>query len=207
MDKITAFGSKLIPMLIANVDTDQIIPAQYVSSRTTAEFAHALFRNRRDRDPGFVLDQPAMRGRSVILAGPNFGCGSSREAAPWALVAGGIRAVVSTGFGDIFNNNSLKNGLLPIVVSEAEHERLRTVVADDPDVEVTVDLPSNTLSVPAQDISIELRIDPFYRQLLVSGMDELDYLLSHVADIERYEDSDAVHPTTRANRAAGRQDR
>jgi 3-isopropylmalate/(R)-2-methylmalate dehydratase small subunit len=203
MDKITAFSSTLIPMLVANIDTDQIIPAQYVSSRTTEEFAHALFRNRRDRDPDFILDQPAMRGRSIILAGPNFGCGSSREAAPWALVAGGIRAVISTGFGDIFNNNSLKNGLLPIVVSETEHERLRAVAAADPDVEVTVDLPGNTLSVPAHGITIELRIDPFYRHLLVSGMDELDYLLSHVAEIERYEAGDAVHPTTRA-KLAGR---
>ena len=202
MDKITAFSSTLIPMLIANVDTDQIIPAQFVSSRTTEEFAHALFRNRRDREPGFVLNQPAMQGRSIILAGPNFGCGSSREAAPWALVAGGIRAVISTGFGDIFNNNSLKNGLLPIVVSETEHERLRAVAAADPDVEVTVDLPGNTLSVPAHGITIELRIDPFYRHLLVSGMDELDYLLSHVAEIEQYEAGDAVHPTTRAKLAS-----
>ncbi|HEX5119421.1 MAG TPA: 3-isopropylmalate dehydratase small subunit [Pseudonocardiaceae bacterium] len=203
MDKIRAFSSTLIPMLIANVDTDQIIPAQFVSSRTTEEFAHALFRNRRDRDPEFILDQPAMQGRSIILAGPNFGCGSSREAAPWALVAGGIRAVISTGFGDIFNNNSLKNGLLPIVVSETEHERLRSVAAADPDVEVTVDLPGNTLSVPAHGITIELRIDPFYRHLLISGMDELDYLLSHVAEIEQYEAGDAIHPTTRA-KLAGR---
>jgi 3-isopropylmalate/(R)-2-methylmalate dehydratase small subunit len=203
MDKITAFSSTLIPMLIANVDTDQIIPAQFVSSRTTEEFAHALFRNRRDREPGFILNQPAMQGRSIILAGPNFGCGSSREAAPWALVAGGIRAVISTGFGDIFNTNSLKNGLLPIVVSETEHERLRAVAAADPDVEVTVDLPGNTLSVPAHGITIELRIDPFYRHLLVSGMDELDYLLSHLAEIEQYEAGDAVHPTTRA-KLAGR---
>jgi 3-isopropylmalate/(R)-2-methylmalate dehydratase small subunit len=205
MDKVTPFSSKLIPMLIPNIDTDQIIPAQFVSSRTTEEFAHALFRNRRDRDPGFVLDQPQMQGRSVIIAGQNFGCGSSREAAPWALVAGGIRAVISTGFGDIFNNNSLKNGLLPIVVDESDHQRLCAMLESDADAEVTVDLPETLLSAPAHDIAIELRIDPFYRHLLTSGMDELDYLLNHLGDIERYEASDAVHPTTRAKLAAAAQ--
>jgi 3-isopropylmalate/(R)-2-methylmalate dehydratase small subunit len=198
MEKIAAFRSKLVPLLIPNVDTDQIIPAQFVSSRTTEEFAHALFRNRKDRDPDFVLNRPEMQQRTVILAGPNFGCGSSREAAPWALVAGGIRAVISTGFGDIFNNNSLKNGLLPIVVSEADHGR----IVEAYELEVVVDLPGGTLSVPGHSIEIALQIDPFYRHLLVNGMDELDYLLSHLSDIERYEESDRLHPSTRNRLAA-----
>jgi len=201
MEKITAFRSKLVPLLIPNVDTDQIIPAQFVSSRTTDEFAYALFRNRKDRDPEFVLNRPEMQGRTVILAGANFGCGSSREAAPWALVAGGIRAVISSGFGDIFNNNSLKNGLLPIAVSEADHSRIVEAFESSPELEVVVDLPAGTLSVPDHGIEITLQIDPFYRHLLVNGMDELDYLLSHISDIERYETSDQLHPTTR-NRLA-----
>lgn len=201
MEKITAFQSKLVPLLIPNVDTDQIIPAQFVSSRTQEEFAHAFFRNRKDRDPDFVLNRPEMQQRTVILAGPNFGCGSSREAAPWALLAGGIRAVISTSFGDIFNNNSLKNGMLPIAVSAEEHGRLVEAYEADPELEVVVDLPNDTLSVPGRDIEITLTIDPFYRHLLVNGMDELDYLLSHIPDIERYEASDRLHPTTR-NRLA-----
>lgn len=197
MDKVTAFTSKLVPLLMPNIDTDQIIPAQFVSSRTTEEFAHALFRNRRDADPDFVLNRPEMQGRSVILAGPNFGCGSSREAAPWALKAGGIRAVVSTGFGDIFNNNALKNGVLPIVVSETEHQRLADSYTADPELEVTVDLPGGRFGVPGEGIDIELRIDSFYRHLLLNGMDELDYLLSRIPDIEEYENSARPHPTTR----------
>lgn len=197
MEKITAFRSKLVPLLIPNIDTDQIIPAQFVSSRTTQEFAHALFRNRKDRDPEFILNRPDMQERKVILAGRNFGCGSSREAAPWALLAGGIRAVISTEFGDIFNTNALKNGLLPIVVSETDHSRIVEACESSPDLEVLVDLPGQTLSVPAHGIEIALLIDPFYRHLLVNGMDELDYLLSHVPDIERYEASERLHPTTR----------
>lgn len=201
MEKITAFRSKLVPLLIPNVDTDQIIPAQFVSCRTTEEFAHALFRNRKDRDPGFVLNRPEMQQRTIILAGPNFGCGSSREAAPWALLAGGIRAVISTGFGDIFYSNSLKNGLLPIAVSEADHARIVEAYQSAPELEVVVDLPGGTLSAPDHGIETTLQIDPFYHHLLVNGMDELDYLLSHIPDIERYEASDQLHPTTRTRLA------
>lgn len=197
MDKVTAFGSKLVPMLIPNIDTDQIIPAQFVSSRTKEEFAHALFRNQRDLDPDFVLNDERMQGRSVILAGPNFGCGSSREHAPWALIAGGIRAIISTGFGDIFFNNALKNGLLPILVSEHDHARLVATYESDPQLEVVVDLPGGVIAAPAHGIEIPLRIDPFYRHLLVNGMDELDYLLDRIEDVVRYEASELVHPTTR----------
>jgi 3-isopropylmalate/(R)-2-methylmalate dehydratase small subunit len=203
MEKITAFSSKFVPMLMPNIDTDQIIPAQFVSSRTTEEFAHALFRNRRDREPDFVLNDPAMVGRSVILAGPNFGCGSSREAAPWALVAGGFRAVLSTGFGDIFTNNSLKNGLLPIVLDEEDHSRFVDVFTSDPEVEVEIDLPRGTVSIPTKQFEVGLRLDPFYRHLLVSGIDELDYLLGHIGDIEQYEASDRLQPTSRERLISG----
>jgi 3-isopropylmalate/(R)-2-methylmalate dehydratase small subunit len=201
MEKITAFSSRLVPMLMPNIDTDQIIPAQFVSSRTTAEFAHALFRNRRDREPGFVLNDPAMTGRSIILAGPNFGCGSSREAAPWALVAGGFRAVFSVGFGDIFTNNSLKNGLLPIVLDEGDHASFVDAFTRNSEVEVEVDLPGGVVSIPPEQVEVALRLDPFYRHLLVNGMDELDYLLDHVSEIEKYEASTLLQPTTRARLA------
>jgi 3-isopropylmalate/(R)-2-methylmalate dehydratase small subunit len=206
MDRITAFTSRVVPMPMINIDTDQIIPAQFVSSRTHEEFAHALFRNRKDREPDFVLNDPAMQGRSIILAGANFGCGSSREAAPWALVAGGIRAVLSTGFGDIFTNNSLKNGLLPLVLTEDEHQAFTSAHQQDDAVAVTVDLPAGRVtstSAGQNGPSAPIRIDPFYRQLLVDGMDELDYLLSHVDEIAAYEAGPRLHPTSRARLNAG----
>jgi 3-isopropylmalate/(R)-2-methylmalate dehydratase small subunit len=201
MEKITTFTSRLVPMPMANIDTDQIIPAQYVSCRTPEEFAYALFRNRKNREPDFVLNDPVMQERSIILAGRNFGCGSSREAAPWALVAGGIRAVLSTGFGDIFTNNSLKNGLLPLVLTEEEHDAFTSAYRDNDALVVTVDLPGGrvTSSARGQDgPAAPTRIDPFYRQLLVHGMDELDYLLSHVEAIADYEAGPRLHPTSRA---------
>jgi len=127
-----------------------------------------------------------MKGRGVLLAGDNFGCGSSREHAPWALAGYGFKAVVSTSFADIFRNNALKNGLLPIVVDPATHRRLFELLAANPYATVTVDLAAQTLTLP-DGASVTFPIDPFSRTCLLQGVDELEYLLKHEAEIAAYE--------------------
>ena len=145
-DGFTTFRSALIPMPAENVDTDQIVPARYLKVTDKAGLAEALFcdwRYEEDgslKQPPFVLDRPEMAGRQILLAGDNFGAGSSREHAPWALTAWGIRAILSTSFADIFRSNSLKNGVLPIVVDPTTHRRLLEIVANDPGAEVRIDL-------------------------------------------------------------------
>ncbi|MGP1675483.1 MAG: 3-isopropylmalate dehydratase small subunit [Candidatus Limnocylindrales bacterium] len=140
------FRSKVVPIDAENVDTDQIVPARYLKMTDKVGLAEALFRDWRFnedgtlKDPPFILDRPGMAGRAILLVGDNFGSGSSREHAPWALTSWGVRAIFSTGFADIFRSNSLKNGLLPIVVSPEIHQRLRDLIAHDPEAEFTVDL-------------------------------------------------------------------
>src|SRR6186713_3745586 len=139
------FTSKVIPIDKENVDTDQIVPARYLKVTDKDGLADALFRDWRFeedgslKDPPFVLDEPGMAGRGILLVGDNFGAGSSREHAPWALTAWGVRAILSTSFADIFRSNSLKNGVLPIVVDAATHARLWALIDADPDAELTVD--------------------------------------------------------------------
>jgi len=144
-EPLAAFTSRVIPLPAENVDTDQIIPARYLKTTGKSGLAEGLFFNWRYLPDGtprrdFVLNRPEMQGRAILLAGANFGSGSSREHAPWALLSWGVRAVISTGFADIFRANSLKNGLLPIVVSPERHATLFERLATEPDVEVTVDL-------------------------------------------------------------------
>ena len=194
MEPITAFTSKVVPLPAENIDTDQIIPARFLKVIDKAGLGDNLFADwRYEADgrpkPDFVLNQPGMHGRRVLLAGDNFGCGSSREHAPWALVGYGIRAVLSTSFADIFKGNSLKNGLLPIVVDPAVHERLVALVEADPDVELTVDLAARTLTLPGEQVRFE--VDPFSRSMLLEGTDELGYLLGHEERIAAFE---AAHP-------------
>lgn len=197
MEPFTRVESAVIPLLIPNIDTDQIIPARYVSSRTLDEFAYALFRNRRDEYPDFPLNQPEMAGRTIILAGHNFGCGSSREAAPWALRAAGFRAVISTAFGDIFLTNALKNGLLPLTVNQDEHAQLCNLLSEHPDTRLTIDLERELVTAADTDLALPIRIDPFYKDLLVSGLDELDYLLNQGDEISAYESGSMIRRTTR----------
>src|SRR6476620_621360 len=140
------FTSAVIPLAAENVETDQLVPARYLQVTDKVGLADALFRDRRFEEDGslneprFILDQPGMRGRGIMLVGDNFGAGSSREHAPWALTAWGVRAILSTGFADIFRSNSLKNGVLPIVVPPDVHARLWALIDADPDAELTVDL-------------------------------------------------------------------
>jgi 3-isopropylmalate/(R)-2-methylmalate dehydratase small subunit len=186
------FTSKVVPLPAENVDTDQIVPARYLKVTDKAGLADALFRDWRFdeagalREPRFVLDLPGMAGRAILLAGHNFGSGSSREHAPWALTAWGIRAILSTGFADIFRSNALKNGLLPIVVDPDRHRGLFELVGRDPDVELTVDLESQLVNLPGDD-DMAFDVDPFSRLMLLAGTDEMGYLLAREPEIGAWE--------------------
>ena len=190
------FTSRVIPLPAENVDTDQIVPARYLKVTDKAGLAEALFRDWRFEEDGslksprFVLDRPDMAGRQVLLVGDNFGAGSSREHAPWALTAWGIRAILSTSFADIFRNNALKNGLLPIVVEAEKHRQLFEMLGADPGAELTVDLDAQLVHLPG-DEDLAFDVDPFARTMLLAGTDELGYLLGKSAEIEAWE---AAHP-------------
>jgi 3-isopropylmalate/(R)-2-methylmalate dehydratase small subunit len=190
------FSSSVVPLRAENVDTDQIVPARFLKVTDKTGLADALFRDWRFeadgsiKDPPFVLDRPEMPGRRVLLAGDNFGCGSSREHAPWALAAWGIAAIISTGFADIFRNNSLKNGVLPIVVDRATHERLFALVDADPGATLTVDLSEQGILLP-DGSTIDFDVDPFAKLMLLRGTDELGYLLERTPAIAAWEQA---HP-------------
>ena len=179
-----------------NVDTDQIVPARYLKVTDKEGLAEALFRDWRFnedgslKDPPFIIDRPGMAGRRILLVGDNFGAGSSREHAPWALAAWGVRAILSTSYADIFRSNSLKNGVLPIVVDPATHARLFELLARDPDAELTVDLSEQGVLLP-DGTTIDFEIDPFAKRMILAGTDELGYLLAKDAEIGAWE---AAHP-------------
>jgi len=195
-EPIRMFTSKVVPLDAENVDTDQVVPARYLKVTDKAGLAEALFRDWRFnedgtlKDPPFVLDQPGMAGRQILLVGDNFGAGSSREHAPWALTSWGVRAILSTGFADIFQNNSLKNGLLPIVVSPDVHQRLWSLIEADPDAQLTIDLAEEGVLLP-DGSTIDFTIDPFAKHMLLAGTDELGYLLAKETELEAWE---AAHP-------------
>lgn len=191
MQPFTVLTSAMVPMLAANIDTDQIIPAQYVNVQGQAALARALFANRRE-DPAFVLNQPRMAGRSILLAGPNFGCGSSRESAAWALDAGGFRAIVAPSLNETFSNNCGKNGMLALAVAPDVHARLVEAVTRDLDAALTIDLVGDRVCLAGTTIDFAPVIEPFVRDLLVSGMDELAYLLDHADAIGRFEATRAM---------------
>jgi 3-isopropylmalate/(R)-2-methylmalate dehydratase small subunit len=161
-----------------------------------AGLAEALFHDWRfaedgsQRNPPFVLDRPEMAGRRILLAGENFGAGSSREHAPWALTTWGIRAILSTSFADIFRSNCLKNGLLPIVVEAERHRQLFELIRERPDAELTVDLESQVVHLPG-DEDLPFDVDPFAKRMIIAGTDELGYLLSKDSELAAWE---AAHP-------------
>ena len=195
-EPFTVFTSRVVPLPAENVDTDQIVPARYLKVTDKAGLAEALFRDWRFnedgslKEPRFVLDRPGMAGRNILLVGDNFGAGSSREHAPWALTAWGVRAILSTSYADIFRSNSLKNGVLPIVVDPATHAGLFELLADDPDAELTVDLAEQGVLLP-NGSTIDFDIDPFSKQMILAGTDELGYLLLKDGQISAWE---AAHP-------------
>jgi 3-isopropylmalate/(R)-2-methylmalate dehydratase small subunit len=193
MDPIRTFSSNTVVLPIENVDTDQIIPARFLKVTTKVGIGAHLFSDWRydaagNPKPEFVLNRPEARGAVVLVAGDNFGCGSSREHAPWALYDYGFRAIVSTSIADIFRSNSLKNGLLPIVVAPDVHATLLS----HPGMTVTVSLDGQTLKLGDGTIA-KFPIDPFARHCLMNGQDELDFLLAQSSDIARFESLRAPH--------------
>jgi len=191
-----SYTSRIVPLPAENVDTDQIVPARYLKVTDKEGLADALFRDWRfeedgsKKDPPFILDRPGMSGRKVLLAGDNFGTGSSREHAPWALRSWGIQAILSTSFADIFRSNSLKNGVLPIVVDPPTHERLFEMLANDPDAEIRIDLAEQGILLP-DGSTIDFDVDPFSKMMLMAGTDEIGYVLAKDGEIDAWE---ATHP-------------
>ncbi|MFN7035544.1 MAG: 3-isopropylmalate dehydratase small subunit [Bellilinea sp.] len=191
MQPFTRITSTVVVLPVSNVDTDQIIPARFLKTTDKNGLGASLFADWRylpdaSPDPNFVLNRPQIQGAQILLAGDNFGSGSSREHAAWALLGWGIRAVISTTIADIFRNNALKNGLLPVVVSPEVHERLMRIFSGDPAQTLTVDLASQTLELP-DGSTTAFPIDPFSKTCLLNGVDELGYLLGLEAEIARYE--------------------
>lgn len=188
---LTTLTSRVIALPIENIDTDQIIPARYLKTIDKVGMGAHLFADWRydaagNPKPDFVLNQPRARDARILLAGDNLACGSSREHAVWALTDFGFRAVISTAIADIFRNNALKNGLLPIVVDAATHRELFTLVAANPDAELTIDVAAQTLTLPNGRV-VTFDLDAFAKTCLLEGVDELGYLLARQAAIEAYE--------------------
>jgi 3-isopropylmalate/(R)-2-methylmalate dehydratase small subunit len=187
VEPIKSIRSRTAVLPLSNIDTDQIIPARFLRATTREGFGKHLFSEWRydangNPKPDFVLNKPAAQGCSILVAGRNFGCGSSREHAPWALTDFGIRAVISTEFADIFRNNSLKNGLVPVLVDDATAEWLIA----NPGVELAIDLETSTLAMP-NGKTVKFPLEPFARYCLMNGVDELGFLLSKNAEISAYE--------------------
>ena len=187
MEKITTITSRTVVLPVENVDTDQIIPARFLKATSKAGLGETLFADwRADAEgrakPDFVLNRPESKGASILVAGDNFGCGSSREHAPWALYDYGFRAVISTSIADIFRNNALKNGLVPVVVDGAVHAKLLA----EPGSEVSVSVADRTLTL-RDGTKVSFPIDPFARYCLVNGVDELEFLLSQDDAISAFE--------------------
>lgn len=189
MEPFKPFSGSLAPLPIENIDTDQIIPARYLKVTDKNGLAEGLFTDWR-QNPDFVLNQPAFKNATILLAGNNFGCGSSREHAPWAIQGYGFKAVISTYFADIFYNNSLKNGLLPIVVDKETHQALFDLAEEAPQAEIQIDLASQTITLPGGQTA-SFPIDGFSKECLLQGVDQLGYLLNRVPEVEAYE---ATHP-------------
>jgi len=193
MAQFTQLTSTLMPLPVNDIDTDQIIPARFLKATDKKGMGDNLFADWRYNADGFpkaefVLNSPTYIGAQILLAGDNFGCGSSREHAPWALTGFGFRAVISTSFADIFRNNSLKNGLLPIIVDEAIHQSLFDLVEEAPTATVSIDLASQTVTLP-DGRKVIFPVDPFNKACLLNGVDELGYILEFEKEIAAFEQS------------------
>jgi 3-isopropylmalate/(R)-2-methylmalate dehydratase small subunit len=189
--KFDILESTCIPLPLENIDTDQIIPARFLSATSREGFGENLFRDWRydnsgNKNDAFILNNQNYKG-TVLVAGKNFGCGSSREHAVWALTDYGFRAVVSSFFADIFKNNSLNNGLLPVVVPEKFLNDLLEIIQREPETRIRIDLDKQLLSVQASGESVEFEINPYKKECLLKGLDDIDYLLSIREVITGYE--------------------
>jgi 3-isopropylmalate/(R)-2-methylmalate dehydratase small subunit len=191
MNPLKTLTARMVALPNENVDTDQIIPARFLKAIDKEGMGKNLFADWRydaagSPRPEFVLNQPRASGAQILLAGDNFGCGSSREHAVWALAGFGFRAVISTSFADIFRNNALKNGLLPVVVDKPAHQDLFDLVAEIPEVELRIDVAAQTLTLPGGR-TVHFPLDPFSKTCLLEGTDELGYLLARRDLIAQYE--------------------
>ncbi len=191
MAQFTTLTSRIMPLPVNDVDTDQIIPARFLKATDKAGMGDALFADWRYHADGspkkdFVLNDPAFQGAQILVTGDNFGCGSSREHAPWALTGYGFRAVISTSFADIFRNNSLKNGLLPVIVDGNTLQSLFDLAEEAPQATLSIDLSSQSLILP-DGRRVTFPIDGFSKTCLLNGVDELGYILAHGAQIHEFE--------------------
>lgn len=201
MEPITTFTAKAVALPVDNVDTDQVIPAEYLKVTDKSGLAAGLFKAWRylpdgSPNPDFVLNRPESAGASVLVAGRNFGCGSSREHAPWALQDYGFKAVISPYFADIFRGNSLKVGLLPITVDEETYHELVSLCEEDPEAQVTVDLASQTVTLPGGR-QVSFPIDGFAKYCLLNGVDQMGFLMQQDDEIAAFEASNPVALNTK----------
>ncbi len=195
MEPIKTFSASMAPLPINDIDTDQIIPARFLKVTDKQGLGQSAFADWRYEEdgtpkPDFVLNKPEYQTAEVLIGGHNFGCGSSREHAPWALKGAGMRAVISTYFADIFRNNSLKNGLLPVIVDEETHRQLISLAEEQPDTQVTINLEEQTVTLP-DGRAVNFPIDSFSKECLLKGVDQMGYLLSLEDEAAAYE---AEHP-------------
>jgi 3-isopropylmalate/(R)-2-methylmalate dehydratase small subunit len=188
MEPFTTHTGRAVPLRRTNVDTDQIIPAEYLKRVSRTGFAEGLFAAWRE-DPSFVLNRPQYAGATILVAGTDFGTGSSREHAVWALTDWGFRAVIAPRFGDIFRTNATKAGLLPVVLPEPVVTALQDAVEADPDTEITVDLTSREVRAPANGITASFDLDDYTRWRLMEGLDDIGLTLRHVEAITAFERS------------------
>jgi 3-isopropylmalate/(R)-2-methylmalate dehydratase small subunit len=197
MNAFTQLTSKVMPLLHDNIDTDQIIPARYLKATDKANVAEGLFADwcyLSDSTPNldFVFNRPEYKGAQILLVGDNFGCGSSREHAPWALIGRGIKVVISTSFADIFKNNALKNGLLTIGVDKNTHELLCDLLEEVPTVELVIDLENQQVTIPDGSY-FEFSIDDFSKDCLLNGTDQFGFIQSFEEEIKAYEEKVGLH--------------
>ncbi len=201
MRAFTTLTSTMVPLPVDNVDTDQIIPARFLKTTDKAGLGDNLFADWRYAEdgsprPDFALNKPDYQGAEILVAGDNFGCGSSREHAPWALEGFGFRAVISTRFADIFRNNALKNGLLPVIVDRPTLQQIFSLIAEEPQTTVTIDLAAQKLTLP-DGRAVSFPIDGFARTCMLNGVDQFGYLLGQLSAIEAFETSHPDRVNTR----------
>ena len=186
MQPFTSLTAVAVPLDLVNVDTDRIVPARFLRRPRSEGYENFLFHDLREGERDFVLDRAEYRGAKILVAGENFGCGSSREAAVWALAGAGLRAWIAPSFGDIFFENSFKNGALAIVMRAERAARLRDQLRAHPGAEVTIDLPSQNVRFPDGDVEC-FEIDPFRKECLLEGIDEIDLTLRYVEALDAHE--------------------
>jgi 3-isopropylmalate/(R)-2-methylmalate dehydratase small subunit len=202
LEAVQRFTSRCVPLLRDHIDTDQIFPARFLTTTERTGMGQHLFFDLRQGSVGgpeaqFILDRPTMHGRRILVSGENFGAGSSREHAVWALMDFGFRAIIARSFADIFYSNSLKNGLLPITLAQSAHDDLVAALEIDASDAVTVDLATATVTLPRGEVA-PFHVDPFTKRLLLDGADEMDYLLAQREAIEEFERRHPAAVDTRA---------